>query len=50
MALPHSVVVCLQCVTVVFPDHTHLLFLMNHELSACGHKGPDEWYVNLMHK
>ena len=26
MALPHFVVGGLQCVIVVFPDHTHLLF------------------------
>ena len=27
MALPHDATVCLQFVIVVFPDHTHLLFL-----------------------
>ena len=27
MALPHGVMGRLQCVTVVFPDHTHLVFL-----------------------
>ena len=26
VALSHSALVCLQCVIVVFPDHTHLLF------------------------
>ena len=26
MAIPHGAVVCLQCVIVVFPDHTHLLY------------------------
>ena len=26
MALPNGAVVGLQCVTVVFPDHTHLLY------------------------
>ena len=28
VALPHGSVVGLQCVIVVFPDHTHLLFLL----------------------
>ena len=27
VALPHDVTVCLHFVIVVFPDHTHLLFL-----------------------
>ena len=29
-ALPRGVTGCLQFVIVVFPDHTHLLFLMVH--------------------
>ena len=28
VALPHDATVCLQFVIVVFPDHTHLLFLI----------------------
>ena len=27
MALPQGAVGCLQCVMMVFPDHTHLLFI-----------------------
>ena len=29
---------CLQFVIVVFPDHTHLLFLLQIKLSLCGRK------------
>ena len=28
MALPHDTSVCMKFVIVVFPDHTHLLFLL----------------------
>ena len=32
LAVPQG---CLQVVTVVFPDHTHLLFLMSRLLCLC---------------
>ena len=32
VALPHGAVVILQCVIVVFPDHTHLLY--QHSISS----------------
>ena len=37
VSLPHSAVDCLQCLIVVFPDHTHLLFMINDQASdwAC---------------
>ena len=32
VALPQGAVGCLQCVIVVFPDHTHLLFVQSSNL------------------
>ena len=38
VTLPHGAV-CLQCVIVVFPDHTHLLFIFRLEI-WCMCSGP----------
>ena len=46
-ALPTVPRGCLQFVIVVFPDHTHLLFLKTYLLKRC--KGPDALAVCRAH-
>ena len=46
VALPHDTTGLLQFVTVVFPDHTHLLFFMLHIILLRAHfsQNVKYWY------